>query len=103
MLIILTEENRQRRLLISRLSFGVDRLQRVLKFLFAATLRKFSVFNRAYKIGRIELPCSACAGVYSFTLIRTCTVLQTAQSLSPQAEPTGAARGLLWLSVTVRL
>ena len=27
-------------------------------------LRKFSVFNRAHKIGRIELPCSACAGVY---------------------------------------
>jgi hypothetical protein len=23
-----------------------------------------SVLNRAYKIGRIELPCSACAGVY---------------------------------------
>ena len=43
-----------------------------------------SVLNRAYKIGRIELPCSACAGVYSFTLIApalSCTEL----------EPTGGA------------
>jgi hypothetical protein len=47
------------------------------------------VFNRAYKIGRIELPCSACAGVYSFTLIRpalSCTELR-----EKELEPTGGA------------
>ena len=37
------------------------------------TLRKFSVFNRAYKIGRIELPCSACAAAPQSSLpVRGC-------------------------------